>query len=610
MPHKVGNGAILGIVSEDGVPAQKRITLIDRSNLSIIRRAQSDEYGAYAFTGLNPDTDDYLLFTVDDDGVEKKAAIIYDYVKPIPAHQGGFYWANWYRLSMAKEPICSFLGNTASGDIVSPELTFGVGRQKVVVIGGNPEFNKQPITPASKSIATLGLVGTSIGRYALNHKSMMTQGGSTEVSAEWVLDTSTVVGSARIILTRSEQKYEATPSVYDYTYPSSFITIAFDKTSNKVSVYRQSGVNSGQNDNPTGSTVMVAEYTLPTELQSKPVHLAASIAYGESCELYVNGALVASANLGGTPSTAYYFGRHYYVYAIMGSSVFSSQSSSANPASFQSNAFAFYSEAMSANEALEHYEALFVDSIPLVTGYLKAVIIDYPLYLFRLDTEDESLISLDALRYKNKRYNNSALIKAKKTSMTFQGGGSIVNGGSGIYFNGGAVYGTSQWSFPNSPRYASVEFIAKPSVGVISGYQVIVSHRLGATILFEVRLNSDRKLVIAWMESGVATTVLFNTVISSSDMAHYAVSVDKEKGFAYLFVNGATVETIIVTKVFFDNAAVANTTTTESIHIGGIADSTTSVSLPYIGYLSEVAAYPYTLTERMVKAHYDARLTL
>lgn len=610
MPHKIGNGAILGIVSEDGVPAQKRITLMDRSNLSIVKRLVSDEYGAYAITGLNPDTDDYLLFTVDDDGVEKKAAMIYDYVKPIPAHQGGFYWANWFRVSTAKEPLCSFIANTPATDPSFVELNFGVGRHKLGSVGGSLIPNKESITPAARSMATLGTVSTSSVRYALNHQNFMDQVGNARVSAEWVLDLSTVETTACILLVRTQQVFTASLGGSSYAHPSPFIALTFDKTTNKVALLRNNGADAPQDGKPLEASTLAVDYVVPAELRAGAIHIAASIDYGNSCQLYVNGLLVGSANLGGTNSTVRLNDfRQAYIFAILGSKNFWSATSYTNPATFDTSVFAFYSELMTADEALSHYESLFVDSLPVVTGYLKSVVSDFPLYLFRLDDENSSLVAIDALRPSNKAGNLSALTKFKALDLNYMGGSSIVVGGSGTYFNGGALRGVSQFSFPNSSKYASVEFIAQPSASTITDYQVIVSHRYTSSILFEVRLTATKKLNVAWLESAVPTVVSFNTVVSSLEMNHYAISVNKELGFAYLFVNGVLVESIVVSKIFFDSF-IAPTKTTESLYIGGIAASQSSVSMAYIGYLSEVAAYPYALTERMVKAHYDARLIL
>lgn len=610
MPHKVGNGAILGIVSEDGTPAQKRITLMDRSDLTVVKRLVSDEHGAYAITGLNPDTDDYLIFAVDDNGSEKKAAMIYDYVKPIPAHQGGFYWGNWFRVSTAKEPLCSFIANTSSTDPENVEFTYGVGRYRAIAIGNAIFANKPSITPASQSMATLGLKSLSLGRNALNHKNFMQQVGPAKVSAEWVFDASTVTSSAMVALVKAQQPYEKNSGTYDYTHPSPFIAITYDKDSNKISLLRNNGLSAPQDGRPIDATTLAIDYVLPVGLRTTAIHVAASIDYGNTCELYINGLLVGSANLGGTnASVAHNEVRHAYLFGIIGSKTFSGKPSYSNPGDFDTSVFAFYSETMSADEALSHYECLFLDKKPVVTGYLKSVVSDFPLYVFRLDDENSSPVAIDALRPMNKIGNNSALNKCKPLDMSHQAASSIVVGGSGIYFNGGALLGTSQFSFPNSSRFASVEFIAQPSSSAIASYQVIVSHRFGASIMFEIRLTTGRKFSLAWLESGVATTVSFNTVISSSIMNHYAISVNKETGFAYLFINGVLIESIIVTKTYLGNIN-SQTKETETLHIGGVAASLSSVTLPYIGYLSEVAAYPYALTERMVKAHYDARLII
>lgn len=610
MPHKVGNGAILGIVSEDGVPAQKRITLMDRSNLSIIKRSQSDEYGAYAFTGLNPDTDDYIIFTVDDDGVERKAAIMYDYVKPIPAHQGGFYWANWLRLSNAKEPLCSFIANTTSSSANGAGLNFGVGRYHAVFNGTALALNKESITPAAKNMATIGLENASLARYALNHKAFMTESPATSISAEWVLDASTVTTSAMILLMKSQPTYDGATGDFDETNGYLLFAIGFNKSDNTISVIRSNGLpQTNKYVSPLNNGINVITYSLPVDLIDTVLHISASIKYGDVCTLYINGVLAQSASLSGTNLKAFEGSDSQYLYAVLGGASFSAGSPTSNKTTFDNSIFAFYSDTMSSGEALDHYESLFIDKIPEVTGYLKSVISDFPLCLFRLSDEDDSAVAVDALRPHNKIGNGSALIKYNKTGLEYKSGGSIVVGGAGTYFNGGALLGVSQFSFPNSGKFASVEFIAKPSVADISNYQVIFSNRLGSLTLFEVRITAARKFSVAWNESATPIVTSFNTIISTEIISHYAISIDKELGFAYLFAQGVLVESFAINKTAFDNA-LSKTIDTEKLHIGGVVDNLSSVSLPYIGYLSEVAAYPYALTERVVKSHYDARLDI
>ena len=83
------NGAIYGIVSEEGsIKVGTDVVLMDHATLSIIAKTITDQYGGYMFNNLDPDKTDYMLFTVDNDGVEPKNALIKDYVQPVTTANG------------------------------------------------------------------------------------------------------------------------------------------------------------------------------------------------------------------------------------------------------------------------------------------------------------------------------------------------------------------------------------------------------------------------------------------------------------------------------------------------------------------------------------------
>lgn len=83
------NGAIYGIVSEEGnIKVGNEVVLMDHATLSIIAKTTTDQYGGYMFCNLDPDKTDYMLFTVDNDGVTPKNALIKDYVQPVAGNTG------------------------------------------------------------------------------------------------------------------------------------------------------------------------------------------------------------------------------------------------------------------------------------------------------------------------------------------------------------------------------------------------------------------------------------------------------------------------------------------------------------------------------------------
>ena len=158
MPHRPGIGAIMGIVSEDGVASQKRVTLMDRSNLKVVARTTSDENGAYLFNGLNPDTNDYLVLAVDDDGNPAKEAIIHDYIQPIPAYQGATFMGNWEKRMQSYYPASGWAGVfDAAGAPV------GVSSTGYVTSGPSVTFGGESLTPGAPHLGSILVAGSSIG---------------------------------------------------------------------------------------------------------------------------------------------------------------------------------------------------------------------------------------------------------------------------------------------------------------------------------------------------------------------------------------------------------------------------------------------------------------
>lgn len=83
------NGAIYGIVSEEGaVKVNNAVVLMDHTSLFPIAKTYTDQYGGYMFNNLDPHKTDYMVFTIDNDGVEPKNALIKDYVQPVTSASG------------------------------------------------------------------------------------------------------------------------------------------------------------------------------------------------------------------------------------------------------------------------------------------------------------------------------------------------------------------------------------------------------------------------------------------------------------------------------------------------------------------------------------------
>ena len=114
------NGAILGIVSEDGVVKVNNPVVLMDHNLQVLARTVTDANGGYAFYNLDPYKTDYMVFTVDNDGAEPKAALIKDYITPIQTVSGTLR-GNFPALLDALAPAMSLvsMNNTGTNNSVA-----------------------------------------------------------------------------------------------------------------------------------------------------------------------------------------------------------------------------------------------------------------------------------------------------------------------------------------------------------------------------------------------------------------------------------------------------------------------------------------------------------
>lgn len=614
MAHKLGSGAILGIASEDGVVSQKRITLLDRTNMKVIKQTVSDENGAYAMTGLNPDTNEYLIFAVDDDGDPKKAAIIYDYVQPIPAHQGGFFWSNWYLLAMSKEPIVMFLGIPDEDD-ANFSLPYGVGRYDMRSVGGSLSIINEALAAGAPNLPSVKVTSSNMARALLNQKKWTASSSNIKASCEWLLDTSKTASIATICVTYANTNFMH--QLYSGSDPNVFLCpifmLEYNPSTYAVTLYRHDQYTSNVYDELRTKLIVAATYVLPMSLRGTTIHITSNLEYAINASLYINGVSVASNSLVGTNSTITPDGNNPLsttsgnMLAIVGNGSPTGGYRTLNTGytNLSTPLFCVYSEAISASEVLERYTALTEDTLPLATGYVRASVADYPLYLFRLDDENGSDFANDVLRYK--RINEtSALVKALPNGINLAPEKSMMIGGSGMDFSGGGLYGNYMFGAPVSPRFITVSFTARPNATYINTNQSVMSHQNSAgTVFFGVNITSAGKWQLQW-RSGGEKFALFATPIDTAATHFYAFTVSIKAQQAKLYIDGALIETVAITSGNFDQV-MQRTIQSERLCIAGLVSSDgLTVSNPYNGFLSDIAMYPTVLSENKINAQYEA----
>ena len=608
MSHKIGNGAILGIASEDGVASQKRIVLMDRSTLSVVSKTIADSNGAYSFGGLNVDSDDYIVFAVDDDGNPKKQAIIYDYVQPIPAHQGGFFWGNWFYSAMIKEPMVMFTANTDGETSLDKQLPFGAGKGAAIVYAANVVTDKTSITPAAPSLPAVDITSGYIAKKALPQKNFLSLGGNTEITCEWVLDTSKTTDETWLSL-NTMAAYDFSPAAAYPYYQQNIMAVSYQPSGHTITMSRWDGRLSGGSDRWWQYLSNTPSYTLPVEQQGTVLHITAVVKYNISATLYINGVQVATHSLAGMPSKIGFnaSGNQVEISALIssprsdGSGLPSTQKTT-----FSTSVFCFYSKALSASDIQDNYDALFVGGLPLITGYLKSVVESQPLYFFRLHDFDESEVSVDSLR-PNAIDTMSYLQKALPPQISRDITAPYVRSGASTTFSGGALISKNYFGAPVSNEFISVEFVAKPADTVFTGWQSILAHTTTSfTSFFEVRRYADERWCLQWRENNTEKLVYFETTADKSSFHHYVFTVDKVEGEAKLYVDGLLVETVVVTNVKFTSLPEASRISSFMMIAGRSNLDLSLVTNPYLGSLAEVAMYPNALSARLVGEHYAA----
>lgn len=610
MAHKIANGAIIGITSEDGIAAKKRVALVDRTTMRTVAVTQSDEFGAYTFNGLNPDSDSYLVFAVDDDGEPKKAALVFDYVKPIPAHAGGFFWSNWYYIAMQKEPMAIILGNNNILPEGAYDFPFGVGHSTTLIEKSSITQVPESETLGAANIPSIILSDGFVGRNARNQKDYLQSEAKTSVSCEMVIKPIELTRNTLACLAFMDDSiFNAVPTS---NILSGIMMLYYTASTNEISVYRNDGTDPSSSATLKSKSTLVLSYALPLELRNKSIHIAASLTYGGFAAIYINGIDVANTTIVSTvlrPRRT----TQYSIVAFVGSEL--PVGASNNPRNYrntnlQYSMVSFYSEPMTEVEAMSRYKALFENTLPLVTGYERAVIEDYPTYYFRLGDETSSPIAIDRLRpFAINDKSQFKKIGSNKMSQSTET--PLIRGGAGTIFNGGFIVGEYVQPIVMSSSELTIEFVAKPNA--IGAYQVIFSHfftNVSPTIQLEI-INTGA-LKITWLNAGdIEEVYALSHVLDIAALHHYAMTINKITKLLSLYVDGVLVESKTISGALFKTYAPAASNWSD-IGIGArrIAGSPMTSNGEYKGYLAELAIYQKSLSAARVAEHYEARLVI
>lgn len=583
MPHKIGIGAIMGITSEDGVATQKRVTLMDRSNMSIVAKTTSNENGGYAFNGLNAETNDYLVFAVDDND-PKKQAIIYDRIQPIPGYQGSTFMGNWHKLAMLNDPISGWMGLMANSYPILVSSASG--------FGGIYDFSAPSLTPGAPHLSSLNL---NAGYASFNCRPVVLE-NPTKGSLEFVFSKS---GSGTFyfnaIMGQSSGANFTNDFISGGNYAGPILAITYNSTNKTITLSHR----------VVGSLYLgdswVSLITFDVSGYADVIHVAATIEFGLEAKLYINGSLVSTAAI----STATSMAAQVQIIGLLISSSYGAPPSWKRSCTANIAVPMFYYGVLTANEIAARYQALMIGSTPLATGYEKEIVLDSPVCYYRLSDPGETNYLNDWLTISTPARRQLTIVN--KAGMTFSENSPVV-GSSGIRFNGASGARSNFASSISNYAEYSIEFIASFDLANPATNEYIAGvYNTSESLLFGVYRGTNGKF--NFLDSTLRT---FETLPATGTKKHYVFTLNKITREAKMYVDGVLVETISTDGVTLSPTA-NNESSNRNIEfmVGGNAnDAFTAVTLGMTGFLSEVAFYGMELPASRIKAHHAAMGTL
>ena len=611
MPHKPGIGAIFGVTAEDGVAAQKRVVLMDRSDLTVVRRTTGDVDGAYVFNGLNADTDDYLIFGVDDDGSPTKEALIRDKITPVPVHQGATFLGNWHILAQRKRPIAGFAGDYSYGQTPQPRLPYASRKGWVDISTGvdGPTDVFSSLTPGAPQKGHVWLGGGKrhyYPRYGTRgiaglHQTPATIAG--EVVAELKADWDVFIWHSAAATLPTDTYSASTGRVNHYIAGVRYVH------STKLLYIGKSTAASASTGGLTQSFTYYGAIDVSALSESTAHHFMFDIIFSNRIKTWIDGNAQSDISITSTNTALYTDGgaRDYVkgvavLGAATGNSLVTSPASNARVAIGM-----FYDAPITDADATAHYNALMVGSTPIVTGYAREIITYAPELYFRMNDPDATNGIRSDYLMDNATYDRPFMIGA--ASATF-GVATPVIGGAGIRFQSGVgVRSNYIGGGTNNPNEFSICALIKPEVATPSAIETILTLTDSAETIFAGLLrNTSGQLYLQYRAGNANITHVFTaTTLSTSAFSFVVATLDKVAQTAKLYINSSLVETLSISATILDqDGDTAHNGLSSQLFIGGFVNDSNVTSLPFTGVISEVAFYTTVLTASQIGAQYAA----
>ena len=629
--HKPGIGAIFGIVTEEGVvKPNSPVYLLDmRRNEGVAKgrvlaKQVTDGAGGFVFNGLNKQYAGYAVFATDEDGAEPKNALIQDRVLPVAAQQGSTWFVNWWTQAVWDGAV-SILGYYPLVGTPPDWFIPGANGSDVLSLNNAADFSLMNIVPGAPHIPGVGITPTSALMVPGSWIESSTA-ADMELTLEWVVDFGSFSGTHQPACCLGGNNHFGAfmSSPTDWNRDTTMHTMfgMFINPVTKVVEVRVANANVSQTHyiGTKNETALLLSHDLSA--QTGPTHLAAVYTPGAVTRLYVNGVEAASFSPSPTfPYNPYGNDRRWLPQLLIGGESTGNRTPPVG-ASYVTGPAAVYNRALSAAEVLTHYQQLLLTTVaPVATGYVKAVMQRTPLAYYRLN---EALV--DHLNPAYDQVSSRGVVQARSFKaahpvLNTEGaitplGPSPITGGNSLTFTGedylrNALRGMLQ---PPSPNELSIGCWVNFSVATPAS----IEHLFTQFILnspnvrsFELRRNTNGELALVVRQAGVQTTYTFTTYTPPTATWLY-VSVrfdirDVENTSVQLFI--ATTEA----PPALQESLVASPGQLYSAKLNPVSITTQpysriEIGQNFVGSLTEIAVFPYALTEADMLGMWDARL--
>jgi len=620
MPHSPGLGAIYGIVAENGVPVENSpVHLLDRTGPRFVRTAATAADGGFAFSGLNTETDDYMVLATDETfggGDPAKNALIQDRVTPVSVHVGTYYPSAWWSKLGSMVPAIVFGAPWVDTrynyiNLLSAGNAHGIATPKE---GGTMAYGEaSPFTNGAFNLPVVELLdSTWIHLYGQSNH--IFSGTSSVFSIVVVADFSQPWG----ITQRCIGAHGSSNQFYVTRFPFAFL--AFDGTKLRFQLAELNTVNdtnSWTDSWDRGQISTTYDHT-PGVTPTGFTMVAVSFKGGSICNMYIDGTEVLLDNTT-VPTT---FNARWTVDSFFGDAALHGYS---RVAAVTGPKFAFYmatSKFLSTAELDGLKDALWNGGFPTETGYARAVTVDLPAYYFRMD-EVNSLSGAISEHYEgddstyavgdfyNKGSRELVLTPGGLGARTYESGPTA--GRSACVFDGTWVAHSDLVGVLPSYRNFSLAFWLKHTTrsGTQYLFQTADNKDSTATKHFAIYITDTGELNLRLEGPDIDLACSQILAVDTWYCIHIVINISAEKVSFYVNGDFENEHTVLTTPVDIYYGPKDGYDTAESdfdyhraaFRAGGVYDGT-SVSNGFLGALAEFTAFSYPLSAARIAAHY------